>query len=228
LEDRDTLDFSNTKIGLHRPISSYSKVQEFISAVTRNRHIFANKKSEGCYLDLGCGPNIDPAFCNLDFRWRPGVDVCWDATRGLPFSDAYVSGIFTEHMLEHVELKLALQILRECRRVLRVGGVLRIVVPDGELYLSEYAKHLAGDAINMPYAEDDKSDFEIVTPMVSINRIFRSHGHKFIWDYETLRMALRDAGFTRVERRAFGVGLDSKLLRDSPIRQVESLYVEAS
>jgi predicted SAM-dependent methyltransferase len=222
------VDLSKTKFSLRRSISSYAKIQAVVSALIRNRGFFANKKHMGCYLDIGCGPNFSPDFCNLDYSWRPGVDICWDVTKGLPFTDAYIGGIFTEHMLEHVEFHIAIKILIECRRVLRAGGVLRIVVPDGELYLSQYAKHLAGGVANIPYAESDKSVFAIATPMVSVNRIFRDHGHRFIWDFETLRLALLKGGFSRIDRRAFGEGSDPKLVRDTLSRRVESLYVEAS
>jgi predicted SAM-dependent methyltransferase len=222
------LDFSNTKMSIRRPILSYSKIQVIVSAVIRNRNTFADKKIRGCYLDIGCGPNISPNFCNLDYGWHPGVDVCWDVTRGLPFLDEYGGGIFSEHMLEHIAFSNALALLAECRRILRAGGTLRVVVPDGGLYLSEYAKHIAGSSAQMPYAEGDASSFPFVTPIISVNRVFRDHGHQFIWDYETLRLALLHAGFTNVKKRAFGEGVDPKLLRDTPSRRVESLYVEAT
>lgn len=218
----------DTTIGLRRPISSYAKVRGLISTVIRNRAYFANTKAPGCYLDLGCGPNVDPEFCNLDYDWRPGIDICWDVTCGLPFKDGHVGGIFSEHMLEHLAFAHALALLKECRRVLRAGGILRVVVPDGQIYLSEYAKHLAGNAACMPYGEDDKSSFAIATPITSVNRIFSGHGHRFIWDYETLRLALFACGFGDVARRGFGEGRDPRLLRDTPSRRVESLYVEAS
>jgi predicted SAM-dependent methyltransferase len=221
-------DFSNTKIQLRRPISSYTKVRAVFGAIIRNRAMFANRKVRGCYLDLGCGPNISPDFCNLDYNWHPGVDICWDVTHGLPFPNGYIGGIFTEHMLEHITFDNALGLLTECHRILRVGGALRIVVPDGELYLSEYAKHVAGSAALIPYTEDDARSFAFVTPIISVNRIFRYHGHEFIWDYETLRFALLRAGFTNVKKCAFGEGADQKLLRDAPSRRVESLYVEAT
>jgi predicted SAM-dependent methyltransferase len=202
-------------------------VRKCIGAVVRNRAVFANKKSPGCYLDVGCGGLTHPDFCCLDRRWQPGLDVCWDVRRGLPFADGYIGGIFTEHMLEHIGFADGLKLLKEYRRVLRPGGVLRVVVPDGELYLSEYARHLAGEPARMPNSEYDKSKFALVTPLVSVNRIFRDFGHKFMWDYETLREGLLMAGFIEVERRAFGDGADPKLLRDEPDRAVESLYVEA-
>jgi predicted SAM-dependent methyltransferase len=221
-------DFSNTKFSIRRTISSYSKIQLVVTAIIRNRAIFVNRKVKGCYLDLGCGPNIDPDFCNLDYSWHPGVDICWDVTRGLPFPDEYIGGIFTEHMLEHLAFDDALALLAECRRILRVGGILRIVVPDGEIYLLEYAKHIAGGTAHMPYPEYDTSRFPFVTPIISVNRIFRHHGHLFIWDYETLRLALLRARFANVQKRTFGEGTDLKLLRDTSFRRVESLYVEAS
>jgi predicted SAM-dependent methyltransferase len=217
-----------TKLYRRRPLTTYDSVQAVITAVTRNRKVFADIKSPGCYLDLGCGwPAKNPEFCHLDYNWRPGVDVCWDVKRGLPLPDAYVSGIFTEHMIEHLRFDDTLALFAECRRVLRPGGVLRIVVPDGELYLCGYARHQAGEAVQLPYSEDDASRFPIATPIVSVNRIFRDYGHQFIWDFETLRAALLRSGFSTVERCSFGQGKNPKLVRDSQSRQVESLYLEA-
>jgi hypothetical protein len=56
------VDFSNTKISLRRPATSYLKVQTLISAMIRNRSMFLKRKAQGCYLDLGCGPNVSPEF----------------------------------------------------------------------------------------------------------------------------------------------------------------------
>ena len=201
-------DFSRTKLDLRRPLSSYSKVRALVGAAIRNRKVFARVGARGCYLDLGCGPNNRADFCNLDYGWQPGVDVCWDVTKGLPFDESHVAGIFTEHMIEHLALRDALAVLRECRRVLCPGGVLRIVVPDGAIYLAEYAKHQAGQPASMPYSDHDRSEFPLTTPIVSVNRIFHGHGHQFIWDFETLQDALLWAGFARVERCAFGQGSD--------------------
>jgi predicted SAM-dependent methyltransferase len=204
------------------------KMYIFVSMFARNVKMLANLKHDGCYLNLGCGPKADPQFCNLDYTWYPGVDVCWDAAKQLPFGDRYVSGIFCEHMIEHLPFHAAISLLAECKRILKPGAVFRIVMPDGELYLSEYAKQRCGQPSAMPYAEKDEPRFGYQTPLISINRIFRDHGHKFIWDYETLRIALERCGFTGITRREFGGGGDPKLLRDSPDRKIESFYVEAS
>jgi predicted SAM-dependent methyltransferase len=215
------VDFSHTKLRLNRHPLDYAKVQRVVSALIRNRHAFADIKKPGTYLDIGCGRNTHADFCNLDYDWHPGIDVCWDITRRLPFPDHYICGVFTEHCLEHFSLDTGLAMLGEIHRILRPRGVLRVVVPDGELYLRNYASNIA-----LPYAEGDAKTHPIATPMVSVNRIFRRHGHLFIWDFETLAAALLKLGFRDVTKAAFGEGRDGKLLIDTPSRKIESLYVE--
>ena len=219
------MEFVGVKFSMRRPLSDYTRVQRLVGAVIRNRRFFAYLKQEGCYVDIGCGTNIDRSFCNLDYRWRPGVDVCWDVAKGLPFPDAYADGIFSEHLIEHIPFEAALNLLKECRRVLRAGRVLRIMMPDAELYLKEYAAR--GETAKLPYADRDAARFPFVTPMVSVNRIFRWHNHRFLWDFQTLREGLHRAGFETVDLCQFRQGEDARLLRDRPERAIESFYVEA-
>tara|TARA_B110001452_G_C15111749_1_gene387524 strand:- start:295 stop:732 length:438 start_codon:yes stop_codon:yes gene_type:complete len=61
----------------------------------------------------------------------------------LPFADASVLFVYSEHMLEHLPPAAGVSLLRESWRVLAPGGLLRIVTPD----LTKYACALAnGDA----------------------------------------------------------------------------------
>lgn len=150
---------------------------------------------------------------NLDYEW--GYDVCWDIAKALPFRNGKMRGIYTEHCLEHVSFEVCDFALREFRRVLAPDGVLRIVVPDGELYMRRYIEGLP-----IPFGKGDAS------PMVSVNRIFYDHGHRFIYDFETLSNMLHAAGFKTVERKSYNHGTQG-LLIDSEHRAVESLYLEA-
>ncbi len=204
-----------------RAISSYGRVRRCIGLVLRNR-AWLQRPPRCDYLNVGCGPNVRPGFVNLDSEWVPGIDLCWDATTRLPFADGALSGIFSEHFLEHLPFEAADGVLREMRRVLRPGGVLRLVVPDGELYLKNYAS-----GAPIPYAEEDPRD-GLYSPMMSVNRIFRSHGHRFIYDFDTLSQLLQRQGFGEVRRERFMQGRDPHLLIDMEWRAVESLYVEAS
>jgi len=221
-------------LSLHRPITSYARVQGWIGHLIRNRRgqLRHPRVAAGRYLDLGCGPNTHVEFVNLDYLWRPGVDVCWDVSRGLPFADGTFLGVFSEHCLEHFPLPAAMVLLREVRRVLAPGGRLRLVVPDAELYLRTYARQVEGDdSRRFPY-QDDECRSALWTPVLSVNRVFYQdreslHGHRTMFDFQLLERVLLDCGFSDVQRQAFRRGADTRLLIDTPTREVESLYVEA-
>ena len=200
-----------------------------VSRVMRNRAVQLRSKAVRTreYLDIGCGANVHSRFINLNYEWLRGVDVCWDIVRGIPLADRSMQGVFSEHCLEHLPIATGDQLLRECYRVLRPGGTLRIVVPDGELYLSGYVRSLSGDAGRLPFADGDGYE-GIYTPIMSVNRIFGRFGHRFIYDYETLRELLGRHGFVDIERSAFGTGRDPVLVIDTEKRAPESLYVEAT
>jgi len=202
------------------------KLQRNVSRLIRGRRAFMRFKTAGLVLDVGCGPNARPGNLNLDFQWRPGVDICCDITRPLPLPDDYVSGLFSEHCLEHIPFRSALDVLCEFQRVLRPGAFARIIVPDFEIYLEHYLRSRDGGEAAMPYADGDPIA-GVYSPMLSINRIFRGHGHQFIYDFATLAVMLERAGFVDIDRRRYGDSRDARLLLDSPQRAIESLYVEA-
>lgn len=222
-------------LSFRRPLTSYAKVQTWVGAVIRNRRFQLRRPrvATGTLLNLGCGLNAHPGCINLDYLWHPGVDVCWDVTRGLPFPDGSLSGVFSEHCLEHFPPPAALALLREIRRVLAPGATIRLVVPDGELYLRTYLRQLGGESgARFPYQELEACD-GLWTPMLSVNRIFYQDraslfGHRTIFDLQLLAALLDRAGLPGARRRAVGEGADPRLLLDTPGRAPESLYVEAT
>ena len=64
--------------------------------------------------------------------------ICWDLRRGIPFPDATFDVVYHSHVLEHIDREAAPGFLRECLRVLRPGGTLRVVVPDLERLARTY------------------------------------------------------------------------------------------
>lgn len=195
-----------------------------ISRVKRGITIFNHtaKTGKSNLLNIGCGPYSRPEFINLDYLWEPGIDVCWDiAKKCYPFANSSLEGIFTEHCLEHIEMKEALANFKEFFRMLKPGCIARIVVPDCELYIDIYEMRKRGSKVRMPYEDG------YITPMARINGIFRNHGHKFIYDFDTIKNLLNQAGFSKITKHSFGEGNDKRLLVEQEWRAVESLYVEA-
>ncbi len=167
-------------------------------------------------LHLGCGGTHLETWVNIDLIGVPGVDLPWDLRRRLPFPDGSVEGVFHEHLLEHLPLAAALPLLRECRRVLRRGGVLRVGVPDAERYIRDYVQpngFIQNVRPNRP------------TPLLAFAEAAYCFGHASLWDGQTLCLAMTEAGFQQVSVRPFG---DSSLTPapDGRSRAAESVYAE--
>lgn len=208
-----------------RKFSSYAKVQYVVSFLIRGNTAFNRTRKNGTtkLLNVGCGPNPRPEFINLDYLWNPNIDICWDiAKKPYPLPSASLEGIYTEHCLEHIEFKNMKENLREFYRLLKPEGVLRVVMPDGEIYLDIYQRRKQGSKELMPYEEG------YISPMARINGIFRNHGHKFIYDFETMKRLMEEVGFKDIKKCSYRSGRDQRLLIDQEWRQVESLYVEAT
>ncbi|WP_125931827.1 class I SAM-dependent methyltransferase [Thiosocius teredinicola] len=207
----------------------------FVSNVKRGRLLFNSIKRTRAvrYLNVGCGRNTREQFINLDYAWRPGIDLCWDIRERIPIEDGALHGIFTEHCLEHIAYNECVSVFRDFFRLLAPGGVVRVIVPDGGKYLELYSRALKGEDVVFPYVgAAGKKDLEVdsqikFTPMMAVNRIFRSYGHQFAYDAETLKAMLAHAGFIEAKQVEFGEGVDPKLIIDSSYREPQSLYIEA-
>lgn len=96
------------------------------------------------YLNLGCGSRFHPKWTNIDFESQGEEVIPCDLTNGIPFSDGFFDLVYHSHLLEHFPKSLAEPFLKECCRVLRPNGILRVVVPDLEqiarLYLTAFEK----------------------------------------------------------------------------------------
>lgn len=133
-----------------------------------------------------------------------------DVRYGLPLPDETVDYLYASHVLEHLERGEAGALVAEARRVLKAGGVFRIVVPDLEHFVGLYEQGRGEEAVD--------GIFSAGVP----GRLGR---HRYMYDEDGLRRLVREAGFADAERRAFREGAvpDLELLDN---REDESLYVE--
>jgi len=195
------------------------------------RRSLASQK--GCRVNIGCGKNPIQGWINLDVVSYPGV-YFWDCRSGLPFSDAAVAAIYSEHFFEHLDAETeARALLRECLRCLQPKGVLRLVVPDAGAYLRAYSGpwELLADMRPLDRTADGWRDRWLgevyQTRMQLMNAVFRQkYEHKYAYDAETLVLIVREAGFSDAIVQPFGISIDPKMAPDSKERRTESLYVE--
>lgn len=90
------------------------------------------------YLNLGCGTQYHDAWVNLDFKGIPGKVQEHNLLKGIPFENASFDVLYHSHILEHFTREDGKTFLKECFRVLRNGGILRVVVPDLKDIVQEY------------------------------------------------------------------------------------------
>jgi predicted SAM-dependent methyltransferase len=166
---------------------------------------------------MGSGRSPKLGWVNLDLFGDP-VDLAWDLCRPLPLQESSVDAIFQEHVLEHFTLEKGLALTGECYRVLKPGGVLRIGVPDAKAYARAYLRDGGGPIASVRPGRP--------TRLLALQEVFYRHGHRTMYDFDTLALVCNAAGFETVEHRRFG---DSRLAPcpDSEHRRRETLYVEA-
>jgi predicted SAM-dependent methyltransferase len=121
------------------------------------------------YLNLACGDRFHKDWINVDFVSSNEFVLCHNLLEGIPFSDNYFDGVYNSHVLGHFSKQQGVLFLKECFRVLKVGGVIRIVVPDLEQLAKEYLTAL-GDVMNieteMNVANYEWSVIELIDEMV--------------------------------------------------------------
>ena len=101
-------------------------------------------------LNIGCGATYHPEWINLDVASADSNVLAVDINSGLPFSSEFATICYSSHVLEHLDKAGARNLIAECYRVLKHGGVIRLVVPDLEAMAREYLRILeavtSGDA----------------------------------------------------------------------------------
>ena len=185
------------------------------------------------FVNVGAGRSGKKGWVNIDACYSTNITLTCDCRGKLPLPNGCAKGIFTEHFLEHVDYEYeAPVLLREFKRILKPGGVVRIVVPDAERYLQAYCtegwgaleqlRGLSNNHVDPYFQKEMRSKMEV------INLVFRQFKeHKFAYDYITLERVLSDAGFVQIERSSCGKSRLPEVAIDNPSRSHESLYVEA-
>jgi predicted SAM-dependent methyltransferase len=177
------------------------------------------------HLHLGCGPKYLPGFVNIDANPFNKIDVWLDVRNGLPFPSSYADSIYTTHMFEHFYPDELLRLLKQCLRVLRPGGGIRLVVPSLASAIAAYAQK------RCDWFDDYPRHFDSLGGRFS-NFVFCDGQHRMAFDLSYFDEVLRAAGFRDVEESAEGrsrvykesvPAYDAGDSRELP----HSLYVEA-
>ncbi len=158
--------------------------------------------------------------------WR-GVIRC-DVSKQLPFGDEIVDKIYSSHFLEHIPQDKGVRVLVECFRVLKYGGVMRLVVPDLLWHAKRYVER-THHLINLAVLPEDRSEHDMFLHTIYGAHLGKRkrHGaeHCYMYDFPTLVAILKDIGFENIQRCKYQKGKDLELAAcDS--RPEDSLHIE--
>lgn len=150
-------------------------------------------------LNIGSASVRFEGFTNLDIRKAENVDIVCDC-RKLPFEDNSIEEIKAHHILEHFASDETYGILTEWKRVLKLGGMMEIQVPDGEQIYKAYFNSQSNE-------REIRRGFEWVAHKmfgcIETNRIWHGKNlwkymHKNVFNGASLRRALEKVGFLEI------------------------------
>ncbi len=102
------------------------------------------------YLNVGCGSKYHKDWVNVDMVSYSKDVIKTNLLKGIPFPDNHFDIVYHSQILEHFPKEKAPDFIAECYRVLKPGGIIRVVVPDLENIVDEYKKYLKENLEN-PY-----------------------------------------------------------------------------
>lgn len=203
---------------------------------------------EAIRLNLGCGDRTPRGWVNVDYFIGarlgriPGLQrACralgifalgWsreifvhDLRRRFPWADDSVDVIYSSHTLEHLSPTEGRRFVRECHRVLRPGGVIRIAVPDlracverylgGKLCSTDFLEALSVDAVR----PGDGRFKRLLAPHVRFP-------HRCMYDADSLASLMRGVGFETELTDAFRSGIEGIEAVESRDRTIDAVIAE--
>jgi predicted SAM-dependent methyltransferase len=172
-------------------------------------------------LNWGCGDYPAAGWINSDIKATPGVHIARDIRFGLPLETGSIEYAVSIHALPEITYQDQVPTLRELRRVLRPGGVLRLALPDLDKGIAAYLRE-DGDYFLVPDSDARSIGAKLVTQMLWYG------WSKTLFTFDFLAELLQEAGFAEIHRSSYrqtASRFPEIVAHDS--RERESFFAEA-
>lgn len=110
------------------------------------------------YLNIGCGNHFDTSWTNIDFKKTGDGVIAYNLLKGIPFPDNSFELVYHSHVLEHFSKKDGINLMKECYRVLKPNGIIRVAIPDLEQITCNYLRLLEAGMAS-PNNEEIEADY---------------------------------------------------------------------
>lgn len=142
---------------------------------------------------------------NVFRNQRPKNLFIHDLTKPFPWTNSSIDIIYSSHTLEHLNKEDGMNFLKECYRILKPGGFLRIVLPDLKPIIDKY---LNNEINAVDFIE--KLDVLYYDGPKIFKKFFSfcfSYPHKTMYDYKSLSKIFINLGLNPI-KKSYG---DSKI-----------------
>jgi predicted SAM-dependent methyltransferase len=143
-------------------------------------------------IQFGSGSNILEGWLNLQ-------ESNGDITKPLPFKNDSVDHVFTEHCVEHTTPLQGFRFFKECHRILKPNGVLRVIVPDVKNIWDKCDDNYLGfidESMDQWWQHAGQSPpRHPCTPQTAFETILVCHGHQAAYTPDLLLTFLKASGF---------------------------------
>jgi len=206
------------------------KINNFI--LRRKRMARYNLPNGKRNINIGCENNLIDSFVGIAGSFliylycfledlESKMIIHHDINYGIPFRDFYVENIFTSHFIEHLTKEQGKVFLEECFRVLKKGGILRVICPS----LNELIKEFKDDVIHYEETGDTEGVQKYLIKDISHSKYYNKFSfHKHIYNFDKLRKILLDVGFKEVSKKSFQEG---NIIHVKELDTQDGLIVEA-
>jgi SAM-dependent methyltransferase len=199
-------------------------------------------------LNLGCGSHAPSGWVNVDyaigswvvkvpffslinkkfkiinFNW-PDTIFIHDLRKKFPWQDNSVDVVYSSHTLEHLSKTEGQYFLRECYRVLKPNGIIRIIVPDLRAVINKYVQgeivaDKLFDALDVAYESPDDGVLKRkLAPFIRFP-------HKCMYDTPALLRVMSEIGYEVASKQHCESEIDDVQAIEDPNRTVEAVIIE--
>lgn len=208
-----------------------------------NKKLLRRQLTSSDRLNIGCGDNFVEHWVNIGLFDIPEAlyysskitnqagFVHFDVTSELPINPDSVQYIYASHFIEHLTFAQGLTFFKNCHKVMKRNGIIRLTFPDLELWITKYAENDL-DFFQRYYTFT--KDINDLPELKTKGEIFMSQvqgwNHKWCYDFDSIKDILERAGFSDVTRKKAFQSLIpdiDKLEPNTERRLLETIFVEA-
>ncbi|MFW6009034.1 MAG: class I SAM-dependent methyltransferase [archaeon] len=192
-------------------------------------------------INLGCGYEIKQGWLNIGLFYEEyikynemkKIDNAYiyhiDILDKFPVAENSINYIYASHLIEHFDFNTGIEILKRCYQSLKKGGVIRLIFPDLKLWIEKYINN-DDEFFNKYYNHTKKYGLpDLRTNGEIFVTQFFNWGHKWGYDFESIKDVLGRVGFTTIIKKEINDSLIPNIKyieNQDEIKKMESIYID--